>query len=521
MTKASEHTSVEIESRAWLDVRPVFFVRDMLSEFEKKVARFVERHELFGSARKVALAVSGGADSTALLYAMQALKVEKILGAELLCAHVNHQLRAQEADLDEAFVLAQAQSLNLTAATRRVDVRGFARQNKLSIETAARQLRIDALTEIAKEGRCDLVATAHQKNDNAETVLQRLARGTGFRGLAGIWPTRVFPDAVPFVRPLLSVSRDEILRYLRERNVPWRQDRTNADCTYRRNYIRHQLFPALQRDCTGSLVEQLSELAQRAWGLQSLISRQANQLWPDVAHCTSGQVWLDLKRFAAQPPALQIELVRRCLAGIGCGEQGLTQQHYQRILRLVQQDVTAGQMELPGGYAVRRERENLIFALSKSDEIMVGQAPPYVSGVQLEIPGRTRFGGYVIEAAICTADLKFEISDFKFRASGGAECFDLDKVKFPLQIRSRQAGDRFVPLGHSEEKKIGKFLTDQRVPREERKRVLVVRDSEKILWVWPVRISEQAKISPSTRRILQLHIRMASENSIDADKPEQ
>ncbi len=496
-----------------MDIRPVFFVRDMLSEFEKKVAHFVEGHELFGSARKVALAISSGADSTALLYAMQALKVAKIFGAELLCAHVNHQLRGEEADLDEAFVLAQADGLNLAAAARRVDVRGFAHQNKLSIETAARQLRIGALNEIAKESCCNLVATAHQKNDNAETVLHRLARGTGFRGLGGIWPTREFAGAVPFVRPLLAVSRDEILEYLRERNVPWRQDRTNADCTYRRNYIRHRLLPALQRDCAGSLVEQLSELAQRARNLQSLTGRRADQLWPDVADCAGGRISLDLKGFAAQPPALQIELVRRSLTGIGSGERDLTQRHYERILRLVQQDVTGGQIELPGGFLVRREHGNLVFSRPGREARRDERASP---SVRLQVPGRTQFGEYLIEATIGTTDLKFEISDLKSRASGGAECFDLEKVKLPLQIRSRQAGDRFVPLGLSREKKLGKFLTDQRVPRDVRKKVLVVADSEKILWVWPVRISEQAKISPGTRRILQLQIKMASGNSIDA-----
>ena len=488
---------------------PFFYVRDMLSEFEKKVACFVERHELLNSARKVALAASGGADSTALLYAMQALKAERIFNAELLCAHINHQLRAEEADLDEAFVLAQAAELNLAAAARRVDVRGFARQNRLSIETAARQLRIGALTEIARENHCDLIATAHQKNDNAETVLQRLARGTGFRGLGGIWPMRVFAGGVPFVRPLLSVTRDEILRFLRERNVQWRRDHTNADCTYRRNYIRHRLLPALQRDCAGSVVEQMSELAQLARGFQSLIDRRADRLWPDVADCTGERISLDLKRFAAQPPAVQIELVRRSLTGIRCGERDLTQRHYERILRLVQQDVTGGQMALPGGFLVRREYGNLIFAVSQTNEIMVGQAPPYVSvgrqtgeSVQLEIPGRTRFGGCLIEATIL--DTGYQILDT--RRASSIERFDLEKVKLPLQVRSRQAGDRFVPLGLGREKKLGKFLTAQRVPREERKKVLVVSDSEKIIWVWPIRISEQAKISPVTRRILQLQI---------------
>ena len=236
----------------------------MLSEFENKVADFVKANGLCESADKILLAVSGGADSTALLYAMAALKAEGVLIAELVCAHINHQLRGDEAERDEEFVIAQAGKLNLPVTTKRVDVRSFACENKLSIETAARKLRLESLIEIAKANDCKWVATAHQKNDNAETILHRLLRGTGFRGLGGIRPVQVFDEDIKFVRPLLCVGRDEIVEYLKERNLKWQTDRTNYDCTYRRNYIRHRLIPALQQDCSGSLVEELFELSQSA-----------------------------------------------------------------------------------------------------------------------------------------------------------------------------------------------------------------------------------------------------------------
>ncbi|RKY22216.1 MAG: tRNA lysidine(34) synthetase TilS, partial [Planctomycetota bacterium] len=157
----------------------------MLSELEKKVADFIEADGLFKPAERVLLAVSGGADSTALLYAMQALKAENILSADFACAHINHQLRGIESNGDEEFVVAQTHRLNLPLTTKRLNVADFARKNKLSLETAARKLRIESLLDIARVNNCDRIATAHQKDDNAETVLQRLARGTGFRGLCG------------------------------------------------------------------------------------------------------------------------------------------------------------------------------------------------------------------------------------------------------------------------------------------------------------------------------------------------
>ena len=506
----------------------------MLLEFEKKLARFAEANELFGSAEKILLALSGGADSTALLYAMHALKAAKVFGAELVCAHINHQLRGADADADEESVAAQAAGLNLAVTTQRLDVRRHSRDNKLSIETAARDLRIRALTDIARADRCGRIATAHQKNDNAETILHRLSRGTGFQGLGGIWPVRAFADGTIFVRPLLCVSRDEIIAYLQQRNLMWRRDHTNADCTYRRNYIRHRLLPALQQDCADSLVDQLSELAGRARGFARLVSLRADEVWPSLADCTDQNILLNLEKFETHPQPVKVELIRRSLAGVGCGQRHLSQRHYERIVQLAGCNVGGVKIELPGGFVVQREYTNLIFARPERKVRGEGVPPLFVAGasrpcswrgrlalvrgdgrtvepVELKIPGRTKFGGYLVEASVSDAgdlceNLKSEIRNSKFPASVGAECFDLEKVTPPVSVRFRRAGDRFIPLGLGGEKKLGKFLTDQRVPHQIRDKVLVVTDAEKIIWVWPVRISEQAKVTTQTRRVLQLRI---------------
>jgi len=551
--------------------------KKMLLEFEQKVADFVRANELFDSVDKVLLAVSGGADSTALLYAMQSLSSENVFGAELLCAHINHQLRGAEADLDEDFVIAQAAELKLAITTRRVDVRGFAGRNKLSIETAARQLRIKNLLEIARANNCDCVATAHQKNDNAETILQRLTRGTGFRGLGGIWPMRVFGDesiglsSTPpnkfegatqdfikfeggtrhcpnFVRPLLCVRRDEIIEYLEQRNLKWRQDHTNADCTYRRNYIRHRLLPALQQDCTGSLVEQLSELSESARRFYKLVCSRADEVWPKAADCVGEKIKLDLKMLLAQPQPVMVELVRRSLTVLGCGQRDLTQHHYEMILQLAEQNVSGKKIDLPGEFVVGAEYANLIFSRPQKSEdrsqksedrsqkseirsqksevrsqksevrnqktevrnlssVLAVRHPVDcpLSSVVLKVPGQTRFGSYLIEAAILEADEeKFE--KFKVKKNNFIERFDFDKIKPPLVVRFRRPGDRFVPLGLGEEKKVGKFLTAARVPQEVRQKLLIVADSERIIWVWPIRIAEQAKVTGGTRKILQLQI---------------
>ncbi len=474
----------------------------MLSEFEKKVADFIKANELFGCGNKVLLAVSGGADSTALLYAISSLSSKNILKIKLLCAHINHQLRASLADSDEDFVIAQAARLKLAVTTRRVDVRKFAADEKLSIETAARQLRIKNLIEIAQANNCTAIATAHQKNDNAETILQRLSRGTGYRGLGGIWPMRIFNHKFKFIRPLLCVDRNEIIEYLQQRNLKWQQDHTNADCTYRRNYIRHRLLPRLQQDCTGSLVEQLYELSESARRFYKLLSRRADEVWPQTADCSDIKVTLDIKTLLAQPQPVIVELLRRALTTLGCGERNLTQNHYQRILQLTRQNTGGRKIDLPGEYAVGAEYGNLIFSRSEKKSLSIGLIE---KNIKLQIPGQTRFGDYSVEASVFKAEEE-EFAKFKADKNNFVERFDFNKIKPPLMIRSRKAGDRFVPLGLDQEKKVGKFLTAARVPQQLRQKLLIVTDNEKIIWLWPVRTSQQAKVTDATRKILQLRI---------------
>ncbi len=496
-----------------MEIRPFFCSNEMLLEFEKKLADFVNVNELFGPplgvpkiAENVVLAVSGGADSMALMYAMHALKSENLFNADLLCAHINHQLRGAEADLDQEFVIARAKELGLAVTTRRLDVREFARLNKLSIETAARRLRMEALIDIAKANDCCRIATAHQKNDNAETVMQRLSRGTGFRGLAGIWPERIFADEIKFVRPLLCFGRDEIVNYLQQRNLNWRRDHTNADCSYRRNYIRHRLIPALQQDCAGSVVEQLSQLALSARRYYSVVCSRADDLWPSLADCDAEKAVLDLKLFLTETRSVKVELIRRCLASIACGERYVTQGHYDSMLRLAEQNVSGRKIELPGGFVVWREYGNLIFSNRR-----VGLAPPIsyrpseAKDTTVEIPGQTAFEQFLIQASVLENN-GVDFEKFKTTKTHSIEWFDLDKIKLPLIVRYCRPGDKFVPLGQSKAMKLGKFLTAQRVPHGIRRDVFVVADREIIIWIWPVRISEQSKITVQTRKILQLQI---------------
>jgi tRNA(Ile)-lysidine synthase len=472
----------------------------MLDGLEQHVAQFIHRHGLFAEAGGVLLAVSGGADSIALLHVLRALRAAGVLEAQIACAHVNHQLRGPASDADEHFVVEQASQLGLSVVARAVDVRAHARTHGLSLETAARQLRLAGLAEIAHSHKCTWVGTGHQKNDNAETLVHRLRRGTGFRGLAGIRPVRWFGD-LRFASPLLCATRREIVQYLEGRGLQWREDHTNADIAYTRNYIRHKLLPFLQQEAQGCLVEELSELAASAKRLYDRIEREAEEAWSRFVESAEGKAVVHAPGLASLPEPVAIELIRQAMASLRCGGSDMTRLHYKSILQSAGSNGSGKDISLPSGFVARHERERITLSNSKPAKARrIGLAPTV-----LQVPGRTRFAGREVEARILQRD---ELDRSKIEGDKGRfrEYFDLDRVKLPVVVRLRQVGDRFQPLGMSGEKKVGKFLTTAKVPHDLRERILIFADRERIVWVCPVRISEQTKITESTRRVLELTV---------------
>jgi tRNA(Ile)-lysidine synthase len=482
----------------------------MLQAFENCVRQFVESNGLIPADSKVLLAVSGGADSLALLYCLGRLKACSVLPTELAVAHINHQLRGVEADEDAEFVLAHATKLGLPVTIRRIDVRGVAERCRLSIETAARKQRIEALTQIARQTGCKLVATGHTKNDNAETLLQRLQRGTGLCGLAGIWPKRVFGSDVTFIRPLLGQSRHQVMEYLSGLKLDWRQDRTNVEMVHRRNYIRYRLLPLLQGEASGSLVELLAELAQRCHSYCGRLRQKTAEAWRQtVRHQDKSRVEFDAECFRSQMPWVRVELVRKALQFLGSGEQKVCAGHYDKALALAGGAKGPERIDLPNGVVVCRSRSGVVFMRPAPAKNVLGQAARRGTAVEgsvvLPVPGRARLGGWQLQAEVLEAE-GFSFDRFRAQKSCLVECFDLDKLVLPLQVRGRKAGDRFRPFGLPAVKKVGKFLNSAGVEQSLRDRLLIVSDAEKIIWVAPVRPSDTTKVDTRTRKIVLLSL---------------
>lgn len=328
----------------------------MSDPFEDKLLHGMSAQSLTAEVRKLLLAVSGGADSVAMAHALAALRRAGALACELAIGHVNHQLRSDQSDADEAFVKDLAARLQLPFASTRVDVRAYAAQHRLSIETAARALRLQALANQCKAMDCDAVATAHHLDDQAETLVHRLMRGTGLRGLCGIRPASRLHGLL-FLRPMLCVSRDEIGAYGRRVGLQWRDDATNDSLEPTRNRIRHILLPQLSSDWP-RVTQGLSELANQCRQMQERTETDAKAvLTKAIATQQPNRLSLHRQPLADCPPWVFYEVMREALVQLDVGLRDYTQAHFEHMRRLAAKG--AGRHQFPCGVVLRAKKKTL------------------------------------------------------------------------------------------------------------------------------------------------------------------
>ena len=475
----------------------------MKDKLEKKIAAFINAEHLFSPGEKVLVAVSGGADSVALTFALGNLKAAGKLNIDIVIGHVNHNLRGAAADEDEQFVLDIAAKLHLPAHSRSVETKPYAAANILSIETAARVLRMQALTEIANNCNCTAIVTAHHKDDNAETIVHRMIRGTGYRGLGGIWPKRKFDSGLNFIRPTLCVTRKEIIDYCKSNNLSWRHDHTNDEFIYTRNRIRHQLLPYLQAGSSADLADELFKLSTNCRKLNRHVTALAENAWQQITvSIEPTRIILEKKAFAAQPQPIKAELTLKALTTLGSGQRDLTQLHYQRVAELANKHGSKT-LELPNGFSASICQDQITFTAPTADK--PAKSKPDDQPQVLSVPGKTEFAGSTITATVLDA-AQCDLQTFKANKDSSTEWFDLDKITGDITLGHRKTGDKFIPIGAKTSKKIGKFLTAAKIAPQMRNNIFIVSDTERIIWLAPARASAQTSITEATKKILQIKI---------------
>jgi tRNA(Ile)-lysidine synthase len=433
----------------------------MIDEFKK----YISANYIIKPGDKILLTVSGGIDSMVMAHLFY--KQHYNIGI----AHCNFSLRAGDSDKDEKFVHQFASDHNIPFYTTRFETKAFAKMNGLSVQMAARELRYKWFEEIRMKNGYDFIAVAHNLNDNIETLLINLIRGTGLTGMTGMKPisNRV-------IRPLLFATRKDILTFSDQHKIAFREDKSNADTKYTRNKIRHLVIPVL-KEINPSIEITLNETAERFSGFNEIVSEYISQLRESISEEKEQFITFSISQLKTylHNKTILFELFK---------PYGITNALLINLLKVIE-GKTGGQI-ITDTHRIIKNRKELIV----SDEEIRNETPYTIKNEQefCVFPG-------ISSARNVRITEKFEIPSDPHIA-----CIDSQKVTFPMTIRKWKAGDHFYPLGMNKKKKLSDYFIDNKYSRFDKENIFILESNGKIVWIIGDRIDDRFKITGSTKK---------------------
>ncbi len=490
----------------------------MISKLLQTMAKTIKRHAMFEKDDRVLIGVSGGADSISLLHLLIRLAPQHLL--RLGVAHLNHNLRGAMSDNDATFVSSHTQSVGLKCYCRKEDIRIYQRRHKLSLEHAARRVRYRFLIRTAEKERFNKIALAHHCDDNAELILINLLRGSGPLGLAGIPPIRnAAGPQIKIVRPLIDVSKKEILDCLDELHLPYITDITNADTRHLRNRIRHHLIPFLQASYNPSIKPTLNQLANILRTEEEWIDSLITPFYKGAVLAQShGSATFSVSQLIANHPAVIRRILRRAIHYIKGDFKRITYTHIALVMQLLKDGPVIGSLDLPGRVRVQRNSDNLIFSQEKTD---LRYKKPSTANIKAlgytyliakpEKQSQSYFTVTIEENGVRLQFSHFTINrkHFSISPNPNIACLDSDILCFPLTLRNWHCGDRFRPLGMKGSQKLTKFFSCHKIERLQRINCPVLLSGNEIAWVVGHRIADGFRITSSTQKVLKIELLLA------------
>lgn len=430
---------------------------------------YIKKNRLFSKENRVLLAVSGGIDSMIMTH----LFIEA--GFKIGIAHCNFCLRYEESDKDEKLVKDCAAENNIPFYSVKFDTKAFAKKNRLSVQMAARELRYNWFEEIRKEYKFDFIAVAHNLNDNIETLLINLTRGTGITGLTGIRPSH---DRI--IRPLLFATRQVIVEYSNKHNIIFREDKSNAETKYTRNKIRHLVIPVLKK-INPSIETTLNETAERLSEIDEILTEHIREISDRVCEKKGQNIIfnISLLKVDLQNNTILYELFR---------PYGISGLLLKDLLKII--DGRTGGQIFTGTHRIIKNRKELIVSPVKQDE-----------EVYYEIRNITGFKK--IPEIISAQNINININ-YAIPSDPSTACLDAQKIIFPLIIRKWRTGDYFYPLGMKKKKKLSDYFVDKKYSILQKEKTLVLESSGEIAWIVGGRIDDRFKITGTTKKVLIL-----------------
>ena len=463
----------------------------------RKVNKFIEKHGMLSAGERVLVAVSGGPDSVALLHTLCDLRHELKLHLEV--AHLQHGIRGQAAKDDARLVQGLAEELNLPFHTKEVSIPHMrSRAGKGNIEALARRERYFFFAEVARPQNLNKIATAHTEDDQAETVLMWLLRGAGGKGLGGMAPIQAINLAgaesskeLTIIRPLLAVTKEELLSFLEKKGLEYRLDPSNEDTVYLRNWIRLELLPLLKGRIDSGVPSRLAQLAEILRDeevlLNALARKELEALSVNSALCRDG--------FLRQPKAMRRRMLRLWIEQARGDLRGLDFAHVEALHQLICHGPPQSRLSVPGGWQLIREYETLRLAKRGC----ISKAPCYTYPVVIE-------GLLAVPEASMTIDCRLSNPPVELPKDHWEAVFDPAALTEPLVVRNFRSGDRFQPLGMAGHKKVKELFIEKKAPLAARGRLPLLVMGGEVLWVPGYGRSETGRIGPGTKEILRIRV---------------
>lgn len=451
----------------------------------QKVKAYVKKWHMLQKEDSVIAGISGGADSVCLLFML--LKLQKELGFALMAVHVNHGIRGAEAERDEAYVKRLCRQWNVRLKVYRENVPAYAKEHGMTEEEAGRDIRRTCFCKVLKEWGGTKIALAHHENDNVETLLWNLCRGTGIRGLGGIAPVN---DA--WIRPLLCVKRREIESYLKKRGISYCTDTTNADRRYMRNRIRMDVIPYLE-DCVNTeSVSHMGKTMERMYELEQYILEEVGQYKESCTGWKNGRRIIRQTEYTKIPKALRDNVLHEILCETAGRRKDIEEVHVQMLRDLFTKQV-GKRIDLPYGVTAIRTYEGVRFEKNIPEASYAGDENELFSiRVFDREPGNVTFPEKIY-----------------------TKWFDYNIIKNTVKIRHRIAGDSIVINRYGGRKKLKQYFTDQKVPQEDRDKIWIAADGDEVLWIVGYRQSQKYQITEKTTKILEIQYYGGEENGRD------
>jgi len=455
-----------------------------------RVKRTIDRHHLLDRGDRLIVGVSGGVDSMVLLHLLNTYRRE--FNLSLIVAHVNHGLRLKESEEEAHLVQKESERLGLHFEYGQFDVKRFQRAGGLSVQDAGRRIRFHFFKSLLLKYQAQKIALGHSADDQVETVLLRLIRGSGLQGLKGMLPIR----EGRVIRPLLEVWKEEIESFAREKGIPFLLDSSNLKEDYIRNRVRLSLIPLIEREYQPAFKEIVMKISAILREENDYLDRGAEESYQKIIHPENEILSFKFSEFQALHKAIQWRVIQKIWGRMN-KEEMITEEgeglNVDSIYRQLHQSSPSFLLELPRGIYLEKQYD--MVSLKKG---RVKPLTPFEA--ELVMPGRTFIGeiGREVVAEETVRDEKFKV----FKESPNTALLDYEKLQFPLKVRNFRPGDRFQPLGVKGTQKLKKFFIDHKVPKFERPKIPLLISGEKIVWIVGYRIDEQVKVTEKTQRVL-------------------